>query len=77
MNRLDTELVEGRLRKAGFRRVDAPGDAQVILYYTCSVREHAEDKVYARLGALKRLKRERPVERSSASWAAWRRTTRT
>jgi tRNA-2-methylthio-N6-dimethylallyladenosine synthase len=60
MNRLDTELVEGRLRKAGFRRVGAPGEAQVILYYTCSVREHAEDKVYARLGALKRLKREKP-----------------
>src|SRR6476646_9945407 len=60
MNRLDTELVEGRLRKAGFRRVDAPGDAQVILYYTCSVREHAEDEVYARLGSQKRLKRERP-----------------
>jgi tRNA-2-methylthio-N6-dimethylallyladenosine synthase len=60
MNRLDTELVEGRLRKAGFRRVDTPGDAEVVLYYTCSVREHAEDKVYARLGALKRLKRERP-----------------
>jgi tRNA-2-methylthio-N6-dimethylallyladenosine synthase len=60
MNRLDTELVEGRLRKAGFRRVEAPAEAQVILYYTCSVREHAEDKVYARLGSLKRLKRERP-----------------
>jgi tRNA-2-methylthio-N6-dimethylallyladenosine synthase len=60
MNRLDTELVEGRLKKAGFRRVAAPGDAEVVLYYTCSVREHAEDKVYARLGALKRLKRERP-----------------
>jgi tRNA-2-methylthio-N6-dimethylallyladenosine synthase len=60
MNRLDTELVEGRLRKAGFRRVGTPGEAEVVLYYTCSVREHAEDKVYARLGALKRLKRERP-----------------
>jgi tRNA-2-methylthio-N6-dimethylallyladenosine synthase len=60
MNRLDTELVEGRLRRAGFRRVETPADAQVILYYTCSVREHAEDKVYARLGALKRLKREKP-----------------
>ena len=27
MNRLDSELVEGRLRKAGYRRVMAPGDA--------------------------------------------------
>jgi tRNA-2-methylthio-N6-dimethylallyladenosine synthase len=60
MNRLDSELVEGRLKKAGFRRVASPQDAEVVLYYTCSVREHAEDKVYGRLGALKRLKRERP-----------------
>ncbi len=60
MNRLDSELVTGRLQGAGFRRATAPGEADVILYYTCSVREHAEDKVYARLGSLKRLKKERP-----------------
>lgn len=60
MNRLDSEIVLGKLRSAGFRRVDSPGQADVVLYYTCSVREHAEDKVYARLGALRRLKAERP-----------------
>ena len=56
MNRLDSELVLGRLRRAGFRRVPAPQDADVVLYYTCSVRKHAEDKIYARLGTLKRMK---------------------
>ncbi|HYC78273.1 MAG TPA: tRNA (N6-isopentenyl adenosine(37)-C2)-methylthiotransferase MiaB [Planctomycetota bacterium] len=60
MNRLDSELVAGRLHGSGFRRVEDRTEADVILYYTCSVREHAEDKVYGRLGALKRLKRERP-----------------
>jgi tRNA-2-methylthio-N6-dimethylallyladenosine synthase len=60
MNRLDSELVLGRLKAEGFTRVPTPGEADVILYYTCSVREHAEDKVYARLGALRRLKAERP-----------------
>jgi len=60
MNRLDSELVLGKLKGDGYRRVDAPADADVVLYYTCSVREHAEDKVHGRLGALKRLKEERP-----------------
>jgi tRNA-2-methylthio-N6-dimethylallyladenosine synthase len=60
MNRLDSELVRGRLRQAGFQRVEDPAGADVILYYTCSVREHAEDKVYARLGTLRRWKDRRP-----------------
>lgn len=60
MNRLDSELVLGRLKQVGFRRVERPTDADVVLYYTCSVREHAEDKVFARLGSLKRLKQDRP-----------------
>jgi tRNA-2-methylthio-N6-dimethylallyladenosine synthase len=60
MNRLDAELVAGRLQHEGFSRVESASEADVVLYYTCSVREHAEDKVYGRLGALKRLKSERP-----------------
>lgn len=60
MNRLDSEIVLGKLRGEGFERVPDPGEADVVLYYTCSVREHAEDKVYGRLGALRRLKAERP-----------------
>ena len=60
MNRVDSEVVLGKLHQAGFRRVTSPQEADVILYYTCSVREHAEDKVYARLGTLKRLKQTRP-----------------
>ena len=60
MNRLDSEIVLGKLRGAGFERAENAAGADVVLYYTCSVREHAEDKVYARLGALKRLKKEKP-----------------
>jgi len=60
MNRLDSEVVLGKLKAAGFRRVHSQAEADVVLFYTCSVREHAEDKVYSRLGALKRLKTVRP-----------------
>lgn len=60
MNKNDAELVLGRLSQGDYVRTDTVDDADVILYYTCSVREHAEERVFGHLGALKRLKKERP-----------------
>ena len=51
MNRLDSELVAAQLRAAGHEMLDDPADADVVLYNTCSVRDHAEQKVLSRLGA--------------------------
>ena len=51
MNRLDSELVTAQLRAAGHEMVGDPRLADAILYNTCSVRRHAEDKVHSRLGA--------------------------
>ncbi|MCJ7544522.1 MAG: tRNA (N6-isopentenyl adenosine(37)-C2)-methylthiotransferase MiaB [Phycisphaerae bacterium] len=50
MNRLDSELLTGVLRAAGHEMVADPRQAEVLLYNTCSVRQHAEDKVHSRLG---------------------------
>jgi tRNA-2-methylthio-N6-dimethylallyladenosine synthase len=61
MNKLDSELVESRLRAAGYERAEGEGDADVVLLNTCSVRQHAEDRVWSRLGVLRRLKRQRPA----------------
>ena len=60
MNVLDSELVAGQLRAAGYKIVPDADSADVLLYNTCSVRQAAEDKVEARLGDAKRFKRERP-----------------
>lgn len=60
MNKLDSELVLGQLRQLGYFPVDDFRDADVVLLNTCSVRQHAEDKVYSRLGEVARIKRERP-----------------
>ena len=60
MNVLDSQLVEGELRGLEMRRVESAAAADVILFNTCSVRQHAEDKVLSRLGRLKSLKRRRP-----------------
>ncbi|MFN0011260.1 MAG: MiaB/RimO family radical SAM methylthiotransferase [Phycisphaerales bacterium] len=52
MNELDSELVIGQLRALGYHFVPEPAQAGVVLYNTCSVREHAEQKVWSRLGEL-------------------------
>ncbi|MEO1512389.1 MAG: MiaB/RimO family radical SAM methylthiotransferase, partial [Planctomycetota bacterium] len=60
MNELDSELVAGRLRALGYRFTTDSDLADVVLYNTCSVRERAEQKVWSRLGEVKKAKRERP-----------------
>ena len=58
MNVLDSELVVASLLQAGYCLVDTPRKADVILFNTCSVRQHAEDKIYSALGRLKHLTKE-------------------
>ncbi|MEI7659010.1 MAG: MiaB/RimO family radical SAM methylthiotransferase [Phycisphaerae bacterium] len=60
MNELDSELVSGRLRSLGYAFTPDREAADVVLYNTCSVREHAEQKVWSRLGELKERKRSQP-----------------
>ena len=45
MNRLDSELVISRLLAAGHEMTDDRKSADVVLFNTCSVRRHAEQKV--------------------------------
>ncbi len=58
MNELDSELVTSRLRSLGYTFTRDAGAAGVVLYNTCSVREHAEQKVWSRLGELALRKRD-------------------
>lgn len=60
MNVLDSELVVGALRRQGYSLTHEPTDADVILYNTCSVRQHAEDKIYSALGRIRPHKVEFP-----------------
>jgi tRNA-2-methylthio-N6-dimethylallyladenosine synthase len=60
MNHADTEVVLARLTGAGYRRIDDMALADLVLFNTCAVRDHAEAKVRGRLGALKPMKRARP-----------------
>ena len=60
MNKLDSELVWGELLRTGYTQVNSEDEADVILFNTCSVRRHAEERVYSRLSNLKGLKTRRP-----------------
>ncbi len=60
MNVLDSELVVAELRRRDYELVQRPADADAILFNTCSVRQHAEDKIYSYLGRLRQLKQNYP-----------------
>ncbi|QEL13723.1 tRNA (N6-isopentenyl adenosine(37)-C2)-methylthiotransferase MiaB [Limnoglobus roseus] len=60
MNVLDSELVIGALRKQGYDLTDTAADADVLLFNTCSVREHAEEKTYSALGRVVPHKKHNP-----------------
>ncbi len=53
MNEHDSEKVAGVLLARGYRQVETPEAAKVILYNTCSIREKAAQKVFSRLGELR------------------------
>ncbi len=60
MNVLDSELVVGSLRRQGYELTETTDDADVIFFNTCSVRQHAEDKIYSALGRLRYHKNTHP-----------------
>lgn len=56
----DSEHMKGLLAGMGFSFTDDPEEADFILFNTCAVREHAVDRVFGNVGALKAVKRRRP-----------------
>ncbi|MBI4569001.1 MAG: tRNA (N6-isopentenyl adenosine(37)-C2)-methylthiotransferase MiaB [Planctomycetes bacterium] len=60
MNFLDSEIVLSQLLREGYTLVESPGEADVALFNSCSVRHDVENKVYSRLGALSAARAERP-----------------
>src|SRR5580704_931530 len=62
MNVLDSELVVGSLRRQGYELTHVAKEADVILFNTCSVRQHAEDKIYSALGRLRGHKARHPAK---------------
>ncbi len=60
MNISDSELMQGILASRGYDVAGSPEDADVILVNTCAIRDHAEQRVFGRVGELYKLKRANP-----------------
>jgi tRNA-2-methylthio-N6-dimethylallyladenosine synthase len=63
MNTSDARRVSQDLQRQGFRETDSSRSADLIVLYSCMVRQHAEDKIRNQLADLRRLKREKPATR--------------
>ena len=62
MNKYDSEVMRSLLLKRGYQFTDNWKEADVILVNTCSVRQHAEDRVYSYLGKWGKYKEEKRPE---------------
>src|ERR1700726_4006050 len=58
MNDHDSEKVAGVLLSRGYKQVESPDAASIILYNTCSIREKAAQKVFSRLGEYRTTKKD-------------------
>ncbi len=59
MNEYDSEKISGMLQNLDYKESKDINSADLIIYNTCLIRENAENKLYGKLGALKKLKREK------------------
>lgn len=55
-NVADGERLKGMLEQMGYEMTESLEDADLVLYNTCAIREHAEDRVFGNVGALKNIK---------------------
>jgi len=60
MNLADTEVILGVLWNKGYQVTKNQNEADIILLNTCSIRDNAEQRIYGRLGNLKKQKNKKP-----------------
>lgn len=59
-NIADSEHIKGMLETMGYGFTEERTQAKLIIFNTCAVREHAEDRVFGNVGALKKYKLANP-----------------
>lgn len=59
-NVADSEHIKGMLNEMGYGFTENRNEAKLIIFNTCAIREHAEDRVFGNVGMLKSYKRENP-----------------
>ncbi len=59
LNENDSEKLCGMLKEMGYTRTEKQNEVDLALFNTCCVRENAEDKLFGKLGELKKIKEQR------------------
>ena len=61
LNENDSEKISGMLEEMGYTKAEDINDADIYLLNTCCVRENAEEKLFGKIGELKRIKEQRNI----------------
>ena len=61
LNENDSEKISGMIEQMGYTKTENPKEADLNLFNTCCVRENAEDRLFGKLGELKRLKEQKGI----------------
>ena len=59
LNENDSEKICGMIENMGYSKTDDLNEADLVLFNTCCVRENAEDKLFGKLGEVKKIKEKR------------------
>ena len=62
-NEADSEQIRGMLEHCGYGLTDGPEGADLVIFNTCAIREHAEQRVFGNVGALVHTKRRHPRQK--------------
>ena len=60
MNVHESEKIAGILCEMGYEETPCLSDADIIVFNTCCIRENAENHAFGNIGALKKLKKQKP-----------------
>ena len=57
LNENDSEKISGMLEKMGFSEIEDYKNADLVIFNTCCVRENAEERLFGKIGEIKKNKR--------------------
>ncbi len=61
LNENDSEKITGMLEKMGYVKTEDFKDADIVIFNTCCIRENAENKLFGKIGELKKIKKEKNI----------------
>ena len=61
LNENDSEKISGMLEEMGYKKIEIIEDADLVIFNTCCVRENAEERLFGKIGELKKVKEDRDI----------------